>query len=54
MHQDAHEFFNYLMNEVSEDVKKRQVESKKKRRKFSQLLLHEDREAKQLISHEIV
>lgn len=26
MHQDAHEFFNYLMNEVSEDVLKRETE----------------------------
>lgn len=25
MHQDAHEFFNYLMNEVSEDVSKREI-----------------------------
>jgi len=25
MHQDAHEFFNYLMNEISEDVSKREA-----------------------------
>lgn len=26
MHQDAHEFFNYLMNEISEDVSKREAQ----------------------------
>lgn len=31
MHQDAHEFFNYLMNEVSEDIAKREAKQRKRR-----------------------
>lgn len=29
MHQDAHEFFNYLINEISEDAAKREAEKRK-------------------------
>lgn len=36
MHQDAHEFFNYLMNEVSEDVSKREMKLQKEMRESIQ------------------
>lgn len=35
MHQDAHEFFNYLMNEVSEDVLRRESDLQREMRKPS-------------------